>query len=84
VTISINAATPDPHRLRAANAVLCTEGALSNNQAPQRNSVRDASAMITAQATAIPPYFNTLITKLQARKSDIDGQAPYPLRDDVH
>jgi hypothetical protein len=59
---SINAATPDPHRLKAVNAIVCTSGALLNNQALQRNSVRDESATIAVQATATPPYFNTLIT----------------------
>ena len=59
---SINAATPDPHRLRAVNAIVCTSGALLNNQALQRNSVRDESTTIAVQAMAIPPYLNTLVT----------------------
>jgi hypothetical protein len=67
---SINAATPDPHRLKPVNAIVCTSGALLNNQALQRNSVRDESTTIAAQAIAIPPYFNTLITSYLL--------APYP------
>jgi hypothetical protein len=75
--------TPDPHRLKAVNAIVCTSGALLNNQALLRNSVKDESATNAMQAMAIPPYFNTLITgHLLGRKSDTNRQAPYPRRDD--
>jgi hypothetical protein len=76
---SINAVTPDPHRLKAVNTMVCTSGALLSNQVLQRNSVRDESTAIAAQAIAIPPYFNTLITSdLLGRKSDTDRKTPYP------
>jgi hypothetical protein len=60
--ISINAMNPDPHMLKAASAIDCASGVLINNQALQRNSMRDESTAIAAQATAIPQYFNSLIT----------------------
>jgi hypothetical protein len=76
---SINALTPDPHRLKAVNATVCASGTLLNNQALQRDSVKDESTTIAAQATAIPPHFNTLITShLLGRKSDTNREAPHP------
>jgi hypothetical protein len=53
----INAAIPDPHRLKTANAIVDTNGALLNNHVLQINSTRDESPK---QATAITPYFKTL------------------------
>jgi hypothetical protein len=75
---SINAVMPDPHRLKAVNAIFCTSGALCNNQVPQRNITSEESATITAQVTAIRSYFNTLLTShLLGRKSDTERQALY-------
>ena len=58
---STSAMTPDPNTLSAVNANDCTSEALPNNQALQRKSVRNESAPLAAQATAIPPCLNTLI-----------------------
>jgi hypothetical protein len=76
---SINAMTPDPNTLMAVKASDCTSDAPLNNQALQRNSMRDESTTLTAQATAIPPCFNTLIAgHLLARKPGAHRQAPSP------
>jgi hypothetical protein len=76
---SINAMTPDPNTLMAVKASGCTSDAPLNNQALQRNSMRDESATLTAQATAIPPCFNTLIAShLHARKPGAHRKAPSP------
>src|SRR5258707_10598877 len=76
---SINAMTPDPNTLMPVKASDCTSDALPNNQALQRNSMRDESATLTAQATAIPPCFNTLIgSHLHRRKPGAHRQASSP------
>src|ERR1700730_10318326 len=48
--------------LRVANAIVCTSGALLNNQALQRNNMRQESTTISAHATTIPPCCNTFMT----------------------
>jgi hypothetical protein len=74
-----NAMTPDPHALMAVNASDSTSVALLDNQTLQRNSVRDASATLAAQATAISPCFNTFIASdLHTRKPGANRQAPFP------
>jgi hypothetical protein len=76
---------PDPHMLKAHSAIDCANGVLINNQVLQRNSMKDANAPITAPATAIPPYFNSLVTSPSPKaKSGADRQAPYPRRDDAY
>jgi hypothetical protein len=49
---SINAMTPDPNTLMAIKASDCTSDAPLNNQALQRNSMRDESATLTARRGA--------------------------------
>jgi hypothetical protein len=65
--------TPDPHTLMAVNASDSTSDALLNNQTLQRNSARDASATLAAQATAISPCFNSFIA------SDLLLESPAPI-----
>jgi hypothetical protein len=65
----MNAMNPDPHMLKAHSAIDCANGVLINNQVLQRNSKRDESTAIAAQATAIPPYFNSLITAHLLRRN---------------
>jgi hypothetical protein len=61
--------SPDPNALMTINASDRLSDALLNNQALQRENMRDASATLPAQATAIPSCFNTLITgPLHTRK----------------
>jgi hypothetical protein len=61
--------TPDPNTLMAVNASDCTRDALLNNQALHRKRARDESATLAAQATAIPPCFDTLITSFSIREN---------------
>jgi hypothetical protein len=66
---SINAMIPDPSALTAVNASDCTRDTLLKTHALQRKSMRDESATLAAQATAIPPCFKTVITSdLHPRK----------------
>jgi hypothetical protein len=75
----MNTVNPDPHMLKTPSAIDCANGVLINNQVPQRNSVRDESTAIAAQAAVIPQYFNSLITSSSPLTiSDTDRQAPYP------
>jgi hypothetical protein len=59
--ISMHAMNPDPHMLKTPSAIDPVSGVLINNQVLQRNSMRDESTTIAVQATAIPPYFISLI-----------------------
>jgi hypothetical protein len=60
--VSMNTVNPDPHMLKTPSAIARASGVLINNQVLQRNSMRDESTAIAAQATVIPRYFNSLIT----------------------
>jgi hypothetical protein len=71
---STNAMTAEPRTLMAVNASDCTSDALRKTHALQRTSARDASATLAAQATAIVPCFNSLITtpSIQEHRATID------------
>jgi hypothetical protein len=65
--------------LKAVSAIVCTSGALITNQVLQRNSMRDESATISAQSTAIRPYFNTLMTSyLPGANPTLSDKRPIP------
>jgi len=75
---STNAMAPDPNTLMAVKASDCT-GDVLNNQALQRKSMRDESATLSAQATAVPPCLNAFIAShLPARIPGAHRQAPSP------
>ena len=72
--------TPDTNTLKAVNASDCTSAALLNNKALKRTSVRDESATLAAQATAIPLCCDTLIAAyLPMRKPALIDKRHIPM-----
>jgi len=75
----MNTVNPDPHMLKTPSAIDRARGVLINSQVLQRNSMRDESTTIAAQATVIPQYVNSLFTSPSPQaKFDTLRRAPYP------